>query len=277
MFKTIHYSLLILIIFFIPKIALGVQAKQYLITTASSGFGIAISAQLAHEGYSLILAGRDEKKLNRLKADLEVKYGGKYYVELFDYTNIKSINKFGEQIKKYNIDGIVVMPPRSKINTSEIPSSEEWSNMFQTGFIAPLEIIKQTVPALQKNGSIVIISGLSSVNYLPEYKNSNVLRKMWIAESKNLVYQLEDQKIRVNCISPYIILTDYHNDKVKDRALKNNKSIDDQLLEETTLIPLQRYGQPEDIAQATAFLLSNKSSYINGINLVIDGGLNKAY
>jgi len=250
---------------------------RYLIMAATSGLGTAICETLASERNELILAGRDEKKLKNLKSELEKKYSGRYTIALFDYSEFASLQKLKEQLNNTPINGIVVIPPRVKIPTSEVPSSGEWADMVQIGFIAPIEGIKQVIPLLQSESSIVIISGTSSANYLPTYKNVNVLRKMWVAEAKNLVYQLGDRNIRTNVISPGVILTDYHKDKVQDRATKNKKTITEQLDEETRDIPLRRYGQPSDVAQAVAFLLSNKSTYINGINLIIDGGLNKAY
>lgn len=275
---TIYFLFALLLALFSQSSMAGESiSKRYLITASTSGFGIAICETLASEGHSLILAGRNEIKLNTLKANLEKKYHGKYTIELFDYSEPYSLPKLGSKLKNQTIDGIVVIPPRVKITATEIPQSEEWADMFKIGFISPLEIIRQALPVLKPEGSIVVISGLTSVHYLENYKNSNVLRKMWIAEVKNLVYQLGDRKIRVNSISPGVILTEFHKIKIQERALKNNKTIEGQLKDEAVEIPLRQHGQPEDIAQSTSFLLSTKAAHINGVNLVIDGGLSKSY
>lgn len=276
-YSKLPFKICVFIFLFLPFITFAEQPKQYLITAATSGLGAAICETLAQEGHALILAGRDETKLKLLKSTLENKYQGQYFIELFDYTDQESIQRLSSQLKKYVINGLVIIPPRIKITSSEMPSSDEWLNMFNLGFIRPLEIIKQTLSFVAPESSIVIISGLSSVHYLPDYKNSNVLRTMWIAEAKNLAYQFGTQALRVNSISPNVILTDFQINKIKERALKQNKSFNELLNEETASIPLHRYGQPQDIAHATAFLLSSKAAYINGTNLIIDGGLSKSY
>jgi len=253
------------------------QSQRYLITAATSGLGVAISETLASQGHALILAGRDAKKLSALKLKLEKSYRGQYTVELFDYSDPVSIQNLGLRLKKTAINGIAIIPPRVTINTTDIPSSEDWLNMFKFGFTAPLEVLKETLANLQPKSSIVVISGLSSVHYLLNYKNVNVLRKMWIAEVKNLGYQLGDRKIRANSISPGVILTDSQKNKIQKRALEAHKSFEEQLKEEAKDTPLHQYGNPEDVAEATAFLLSDRSKHINGVNLVMDGGLSKTY
>jgi 3-oxoacyl-[acyl-carrier protein] reductase len=253
------------------------DSGRYFIAAATSGFGDSITHTLATQGHSLMLGGRDERKLRVLKDALEAKHKGHYTIALFDYTDLASIERLGKQLKDETFDGLVVIPARFSLSTSRLLSPDEWLEMFNVGFIAPMELIKALLPALRDESSIVIIDGVTSVCYIPEYKNLNVLRKMWIAQIKNLMHQFSHHKIRVNAVSPGVILTEYHTERVAQRADQAQRTVNEQLLVETQHIPLNRYGQPEDIANAVSFLLSNASAHVNGINMVIDGGLSSAY
>jgi 3-oxoacyl-[acyl-carrier protein] reductase len=254
-------------------------SKLYLITAATSGIGYSVCETLASNGHELILAGRDIKKLETLKTHLEKSYKGKFEIATFDYTDIESIQNMGKTLENKKINGVVIIPPRPQIPTKDIPSPDQWSDMVKNCFAAPLEIIHQIIPSLQPEGSIVIIDGITSQQYIPAYANSNVLRLMWVGESKNLSYlaQLTSKKIRSNLVSPGAILTDFQINKIKSKALDAKRTYDEQLKLDTSDIPLERYGQPSDVANTVLFLLSNHSKHINGINLILDGGFNKSY
>lgn len=270
-------NLVVFLCSFILSICYANASQRYFIAAATSGFGESICTLLAKEGHSLVLGGRDENKLNALKHSLEDLYQGQYSTELFDYKDLSSIERLGRRLKENNLDGIVIIPARFGLSTNNLLLASEWREMFDIGFIAPLELIKELLPGLRDECSIVVIDGLTSVCYIPEYKNLNVLRKMWIAQIKNLIYQFADRKMRINAISPGIILTEYHTQRVAQRASNAGRTVQEQLNIETKNIPLNKHGQPEDIAQATLFLLSKSAAHINGINMVIDGGLNCAY
>lgn len=103
--------------------------------------------------------------------------------------------------------------------------------------------------------------------------NTNVIRKMWSAELKNLAYQLADKKIRVNAVSPGFVLTGYNKTRMRRRAEKDGVSFEDQFNTESLKEnPLQELAVPKDVANTIVWLLS----HINGINLPLNGGQSKA-
>ncbi len=85
------------------------------------------------------------------------------------------------------------------------------------------------------------------------------------------------RKIRVNAISPGPILTQHHKNMITEKASLNNISYEEQLLKDTSSIPLKSYGETEDLGNLVVFLLSNKSSHINGSNILLDGGESTSY
>lgn len=272
--RPIKYSAFGLFLFFSHTISFS---RTYVITCATSGFGQAIAHALAQEDHSLILVGRNIQKLQELQCELEELYKGIFTIEYADYGDLATINQLGQTLKSLPINGIVIIPPRLFINAPDIPEPDEWLTLFNLGFIAPLALLKQLAPTLQPESAIVIVAGISSEYYVPEYKNTNVLRKMWIGELKNLIYQLSGHRIRVNAISPGVILTEFHCENIKKRAAKAHRTFEEQIKAETKDIPLHRYGSPEGVGHAVEFLLSCRSEYINGTNILIDGGLSRAY
>jgi 3-oxoacyl-[acyl-carrier protein] reductase len=176
------------------------------------------------------------------------------------------------------LDGIVLIPPRpSFVTTSGIPLESEWNQVFKLTYMGPLDVLKRMIPYVKVGGSVVLISGSSSLQYLPNYPNTNVVRLAWIGELKNLVYYLSPYKIRVNAISPAIILTPFNITKIQKRAAEKGKSFKDELEAVTSHTPLRRYGEPEDVAKVVYFLLSDLASHVNGVNLPVDGGESLTY
>jgi len=270
------FSFLCSIFISIGSCSVAFSGKNILITAATGELGEELCKDLASKGYRLTLTGRNLEKLQRLKNNLEKDYEVKHKILTFDYKKLDSIKELGNKMVG-SIDGLVLIPPRASLPSSSIPTSEQWTEAFADCYTAPLEFVRVLTTKFNPESSIVIISGLTSVHFIPEYQNSNVLKVMWTAEVKNLSLQLSDKKVRVNVVSPGVILTRHNIQKITERGQKENRSYEDQLKLETADTPSQRYGQPEDVAQYITFLLGNDSKHINGTNMVIDGGFNRSY
>lgn len=250
--------------------------QTILITAATGELGIAICDHLASQGYDLILAGRDQQKLNALQSRLQKKYLGLFSTQLLDFNNNNTIEMFTNTIEK-PLSGVVLISPRPNLSKDRIPNAKEWTDAFKETFVAPLETVRLLDRHIQNNASIIIISGITSKIYLPTYPNSNVIRLAWTGEIKNLAHYFGKRKIRVNAISPGIILTKYNQNKIQERANQNGMSYDEQLQKETDSIPLKAYGAPNDVAELTHFLLSDAAKHLNGMNIPLDGGESNAY
>ncbi len=194
-----------------------------------------------------------------------------------DFANIEAIKSSIQQKKIDRLDGVILIGPRPELTRDNIPSPKEWQKTFNQTFVGPLECLKQIIPNIRDNGSIVIISGNSSKEYLRAYPNTNVIRLAWLGEIKNLVHFLAPRKIRVNSISPGPILTQFHLDKISKIASENQVSFKKQLQNNAKSIPLGSYGSLDDITSLVYFLISNKSKHINGTNILLDGGESNAY
>ncbi len=254
------------------------QSNTIMITAATGAFGEAVSFSLAADGYNLIIAGRNQEKLDDLQKRLKAQYKQVSVQSIIiDFSDTKTIEDAVKHITNNSIKGVVLIGPRPLLSKNDIPSKEEWARTFSETFIGPLEVIRIFGPLIQGNGSIVIISGNSSKNYLSNYPNTNVMRLAWAGEVKNLVQFFANRKIRVNAISPGPIFTKHHEEKIKEKAESSKITVEEQLAKDTASIPLKAYGKPEDVTNLISFLLSNKSGHVNGTNILLDGGESTAY
>ncbi len=267
------YSLAILFIY-----SLASQAATIIVSGANSGLGQSIVQTLAQENHDLILFGRDSSKLESTKNQLK-RAGHKSSIYAFSNEHISEIHRTMQELadQKTSIAGLVIITPRPDLDDPFLPSPQAWHAMFESCFTGPLEIIKQTASMIEENGKIVIISGITSKELLPSHASYGILRAMWLAQAKGLSHHLGAKKIHVNTISPGGILTEKFIEKVKLRAKENENTYQRQIESETQNIPLQKYGNPQDVAYLVSFLLSEKSNHISGANITIDGGFTRAY
>ena len=254
------------------------RADTILITAATGSFGEALSFHFASEKFDLILAGRDKNKLDGLKKRILSKHQNSNISTItIDFSDIEAMQTSIQNIKLNQLDGLILIGPRPELIRNDIPNPEEWKKAFSETFVAPLECLKQILPNMRDNGSIVIISGNSSKEYLRAYPNTNVIRLAWTGEVKNLMHFLATRKIRVNSISPGPILTQFHRDKIAKAASDSQITFEEQFQNNSKSIPLGTYGSLDDVANLVNFLISKKSKHINGTNILLDGGESNAY
>ncbi|CAG2166515.1 unnamed protein product [Oppiella nova] len=132
-----------------------------------------------------------------------------------------------------------------------------WDQLFAIHLRAVVELIHESVPHLEKtNGTIIDISGIAAIAPLSQELIPGPAKDMM---TRVLALELGPKGIRVNSLSPGSIQTREKLDPMYEFAKK--------------ITPLQRLGQPLDIAKAVAFLASSDATFITGVNLVVDGGL----
>lgn len=253
--------------------------KHILVMCATSHLGQGLIAHLAEEKHPLILMGRNAEKLSRIKHSLKNVDFDAIKTAIVDFSNESSIHDFERwlQEQKIELQGTVVITPRPKITNNLFPSSREWQDLLQECFIGPLEVIKISLPFYVKNGKILIVSGISSIQVLPEHAAFGSLRALWLAHAKALSHQLGPQSIHINTISPGGILTDYMHNLIEQKAEKNGRDFESQYAESIANVPLRKYATVQEISNIIDFFLSPKSNHITGVNIACDGGFTKNY
>lgn len=269
--------LLILVILSFQCLCFAEETKIYIITGASGELGAAAATLLAKD-YDLILTGRDLLKLKALQTELKSLYPWNYEICSLDYNDSASRDKFKVFLKSKIIAGVLLITPRPQFYGKELYQSEKtWLDVIQNTFTGPLETLKTMIPFLASQGKIVVIAGTTSVQLQPEMGPACVIRRMWTTYSKALSHQLGPQSISINTLSPGIVLTDFHHERIQNKALEKGISYEVQMEQEVASIPLRRHAHPQEVANAIKFLLSDESNFINGANIVLDGGFTVTY
>ncbi|MGG3891298.1 SDR family NAD(P)-dependent oxidoreductase [Metabacillus fastidiosus] len=234
--------------------------KVVIITGGASGIGESMVELFSKEGAIVIAADINEAALEKVSQKESV-YGMKLNVASEeDWQGLaKEVNdRFGKIDILVNNAGISSEKPYEEINI------DDWGKMMSINGFGPFAGMKHVAPymAAQKRGSIVNISSYTAqigqgFNHYSASKGA--VRSVSRAAATTFGYQ----GVRVNTLFPGIIETPM------TKSLETSKELLGRLVQAT---PLQRLGQPEDIANAALFLASDESSYINGAELVIDGG-----
>ena len=152
-----------------------------------------------------------------------------------------------------------------------------WTSAYELLLLSTVRMVRVVVPSMtERGGGSIVVSTSSAVKEpIQNLALSNVLRAAVGALSKTLSNELAPQRIRVNHLLPGRLDTDRVRQLDTTRSQAAGITLEEQRTRTEKLIPLGRYGVPEEFGQAAAFLLSDASAYTTGASLQVDGGMIK--
>jgi 3-oxoacyl-[acyl-carrier protein] reductase len=240
--------------------------KIALVTGASRGIGRAIAITLAGYGATVIVNyNGSREKADEVVEEIE-KNGGKalaYQADVADFLAVQ--NMFADLVKQFGrIDILINNAGITRDNLILKMTEDDFDQVIDINLKGVFNCLKQAARLMlkQKQGRIVNISSISGVIGNAGQVNYSASKAGVIGMTKSLAKELGSRGITVNAIAPGYINTDM------TAVLKED-------LKEKVLdaIPLRRLGEAEEIAEAAAFLVSDKAAYITGQTIQIDGGL----
>lgn len=242
------------------------KKKIYVVTGGFSGIGLAITEILLKSNCYVIAIGKNNFKSRKLHIKFN-KFKKFFNPVICDLGNLNSIKKLSIYIKKKykRIDGLVnnigINPSRNDINNTNV---EHWDETLKINVTSIFWITKYLITILKKKGSVVNISSVAALGMKNRIAYSSSKAAL-IGFTKSLAIDYAKKKIRVNCILPGYVNTNL----VKKYLVSLSKSEKKELIEKHAL---NKIGKPSDIANAVEFFLSEKSSWITGAILNVDGG-----
>lgn len=258
---------------------LNLKGKTALVLASSQGLGKAIATAFVNEGVNVVLASRNEEKLNEVQSELENLQGGKVRYIQTDITQPDQI----KQAVQYTVDSFGQLdilinnaggPPAG---TFEQITDEQWQQSFELNLLSYVRMIREALPHLKKNGGKIINIASSSIKEpIPGLLLSNTFRTGIVGMTKTLASELAKDRILINTVAPGRIATDRvaFLDEVNAEKQGITKSEMEEKMKNT--IPLGRYGEPEEFAKVVTFLVSDANSYMTGSSFLVDGGMVKS-
>jgi len=253
--------------------------KNALIGASSQGIGLAIATQLAHCGANVTLMARNEEVLATLTANLPTIHTGQKHGYLkVDFSDIETFNAtINNFFDDHNID-ILVNNTNGPIAGKTIDLGiAEYQQAFDLLFKTVCQTTLLALPYMraQKFGRIINVSSISVKEPVANLVLSNSIRSATAAWAKTLSTEVAGDHITVNNILTGYFYTDRLKHLIETEAEQSGKSAQEIKDHRESLVPMKRFGKPEEYGHLVAFLASEYASYITGTNIPIDGGLSK--
>lgn len=260
---------------------LGLTGKSALVLASSSGLGRATALAFAREGADVTLFARREAECRHAQEEIQNQTGRTAHVVTGDLTKAADIQRaVDEAATRFGRLDILVNncggPPAGTFDAFD---DAAWQGAFDLTLLSYVRATRAALPHLRKAGRGWIINFVSSSVKAPLdlLLLSNTFRMGVVGFTKTLANEVGPQGILVNALGPGRVQTDRITQLDTLRAKKTGSTPEEVRTAMAKLIPLGRYGEPEEFARTAVFLCSPANSYISGQTLLVDGGMVKAY
>jgi NAD(P)-dependent dehydrogenase (short-subunit alcohol dehydrogenase family) len=239
------------------------DANVALVTGGTSGIGLAAAKALAKEGAHVYITGRREQEL----ATAVQQIGGNATGVRGDVSNAGDLDRLYAQIKseKQNLDVLFANAGIARYAVLGNISEELFDSIFNVNGV--LFTVQKALPLMPDGASIILIASVVASKGLASNSVYSATKAAIRSFARTWTTDLKGRRIRVNAISPGTIDTPGLNELLASGEVgeQRRKMV-------ASAIPLGRFGQPDEVANAVVFLASDDSSYITGTELFVDGG-----
>ncbi|HSZ11809.1 MAG TPA: 3-oxoacyl-[acyl-carrier-protein] reductase [Rhizomicrobium sp.] len=236
--------------------------KTALVTGASGGIGGAIAKALHGQGASVVLSGTRADALEAIKSEL----GERAFVAVCNLASAASVEALPKAAEAAAgpIDILVNNAGITRDNLFLRMKDEEWDQVIAVNLTAAFKLSRAVIRGMMKKrwGRIVNITSVVGTTGNPGQGNYAAAKAGLVGMSKSLAAEIASRNITVNCVAPGFVvtpMTDALTEAQKEASLSR--------------IPAGRYGQPEEIGAAVAYLASNEAGYVTGQTIHVNGGM----
>ena len=235
--------------------------KEVLITGSSRGIGRATAIYLTNQGYNVVL--HCNKNIDKAK-EVNKEIGNSARILQFDISNREETKKvLLDDIEKNGVYyGVVLNAGIARDNVLPAMEDEEWDNVINTNLGGFYNVMKPLImPMIQskKKNRIITLSSISGLSGNRGQVNYSASKAGIIGATKALSLEVAKRGITVNCVAPGVIESDMTIDLPKEQVIN--------------MIPMKRFGKPEEVAGVINFLLSDAASYVTGRVISVNGGM----
>jgi NAD(P)-dependent dehydrogenase (short-subunit alcohol dehydrogenase family) len=226
---------------------------------------LATAKAFAAEGASVFITGRRKEALDAALKEI----GGRVTGVQGDMSSLADLDRLYDTVqqKHRQIDVVFANAGGGEFAPLGAITEEHYQKTFDTNVKGVLFTVQKALPLLRDGGSIVLTSSTTSISGTPALSVYSATKAAVRNFARNWILDLKDRRIRVNAVSPGVTETAGLNELFGggDRADGTKNYL-------AGLIPAGRIGQPEEIAKVVLFLASDEASFVNGVELFVDGG-----
>ncbi|WP_277983980.1 SDR family oxidoreductase [Sphingomonas faeni] len=241
-----------------------------IVTGSSRGIGLASARELAEHGAKVVISSRKQDACDTVAAELNAEHGDGTAIAIAASISDKAALQHLVDETRAQFGRIDILVCNAASNPYYGPQAgiadDQFRKILDNNIVSNHWLIQMVAPEMleRRSGSIIIISSIGGLRGSPVIGAYCISKAADMQLARNLAVEFGPSNVRVNCIAPGLIKTDFA------RALWE----DPQRIEAAnTSVPLRRIGEPEEIAGAVVFLASQASAFMTGQTMVIDGGV----
>ncbi|XP_013114380.2 L-xylulose reductase [Stomoxys calcitrans] len=234
----------------------NMKNKTILVTGAGAGIGNDLCKQLAEAGANVVAVARSSEQLKELRSfNSSIKT---FQVDLKDWSQVRqTLANVPALDGLVNNAGIAIIRPFTEL------TEQDFDDTFDVNIRAVFNVTQTVLPKLKENSSVVMVSSLAASRSFDGHAVYSATKAAVDSLTRSLALELGPRKIRVNSVNPTVVLTKMGRDNWSDPAKAGP------LLAH---IPQRRFCEVQEVVDAIVFLLSDKSSFVNGHHLNLEGG-----
>jgi 3-oxoacyl-[acyl-carrier protein] reductase len=255
---------------------LGLRNKVALVAASSQGLGRAVAEELATEGASLVMCGRNTAAVENAATEIEQRTGIEALAISADVSRPDDVSRLVDLgIARFGrIDILITNAGGPPTGSFETLTREEWESATKLTFFSAIELARQCLPGMKERrwGRILNITSITVKQPVEGLLLSNSLRAGLTGFARTLANEVATYGITVNNILPGYTRTERVEELATQMAAKHGITAAEFKAKWEQEIPMRRLGEPHEFAALATFLVSERASYITGASFQVDGG-----